>query len=225
MKKILIYTGVFIGLLVILWIIGNATKTFARYRSPSSANEPTIKKGTGFFVSSLKKPKRFDFICFQTETPQLGKYIATYRLCGLEGDLIEIKNGDLFVNYQFVDSLLVLSHTYNIAKQDLDKLAVEKMVTDDMMIGTRDSISLDVSDTFLKINQIKARRIDVAADEKNEHIAKVFGRDWNQDHFGPVTVPVGHYFVLGDNRHAAMDSRYLGFIPVKNFVATVLWRK
>ncbi|MGZ5434161.1 MAG: signal peptidase I [Thermoanaerobaculia bacterium] len=30
--------------------------------------------------------------------------------------------------------------------------------------------------------------------------------------FGPVTVPQGHYFFLGDNRDNANDSRFQGFI-------------
>ncbi len=38
----------------------------------------------------------------------------------------------------------------------------------------------------------------------------------SHDNWGPIVVPDGHFFALGDNRYNSKDARYYGFVPREN---------
>jgi signal peptidase I len=43
----------------------------------------------------------------------------------------------------------------------------------------------------------------------------------SRDNWGPIFVPPGMYFVLGDNRDNSLDSRYWGFLPAQDIFGEV----
>jgi signal peptidase I len=239
MKKPVKILLISIGIIVMLGIIGRFTGALQSYRTPTASMEPTLKPGSNFFVSNLRKPKRYDIITFTrvlTEKDRFdkaGKKLTfTYRLIAFGGETLEIKNGYAWVNGQMVDDSTRLKFYYIMNKEDGIRLVPELGIDinspsspEFMDFSPKDSLVLNLSYDQYQIARRSAPVILYTADfGANEMYENDISKNWTVNNYGPIRIPPDCYFVLGDNRNCAADSRFVGPIPKKNLKGVILWK-
>lgn len=222
-NKVLKVFLITVGLLFTLWVIGRVTHAFQYYKSPSAANYPALEVGDRFFSTNLLSPERNDLVCYEFEDPYFGKHVRVHRVSGLGGDTVELKEGILFVNGKNADEGKNLAHSYLLTTKQLIELqSTNDINQEDIQVLSPDSALVTLADDLVRQQLPTARRYIVPAEQVVPEIKALFKGNWNTDHFGPVVVPAGHYFLMGDNRHASQDSRYIGFIAMDRIKGTVI---
>ena len=158
-------------------------------------------------------PKRGDVVVFKLPGDESVDFVK--RVIGLPGDTVEVRGGMLVINGRAAPRERVTDIAVPISANSPCRVASDAipMIVDDGAGGqfcryATYRETLPGGATQLVIDQIEIPRVD---------------------DFGPVSVPTGHLFLLGDNRDDSQDSRFgvseegIGFVPVENLVGRGLF--
>ena len=209
-EKIIEFFGGMFWVLFAVWFIRSFM--WEPFRIPSGSMEPNLYDGdfilTSKYSYGIKLPvlrstiiptgsvQRGDVIVFRyPENPSL-HYIK--RVIGLPGDHIRYERNHVWIN----DEAQPLEPT-----------------------GETREINRDYGERSYRI---PAAIYEETLTGYGKHRAQLYPENPNTRPGmveGSLTVPAGHYFVMGDNRDDSEDSRAWGFVPEKNLVgkATFIW--
>jgi len=238
------------ALLLVLVIRSSIIEAF---KIPSGSMIPTLLVGDHIFVNKFSygykvpftdwvtedpiyfidrdPPKRGDIIVFKYPEDESKYFIK--RVVGIPGDIIEIKNKQVFVNGipnkrtpltpqesdNFVELLAKENSTHALVYDYFDSSSGDSGTLIQQCLDSIECIKELVLKRYdLFYEQIGDQKPIIMHDKRNIYINQATQYDAQK-------VPENNYFVLGDNRDSSKDSRFWGYVPIKKIrgKALVIW--
>ncbi|MBL7665501.1 MAG: signal peptidase I [Bacteriovoracaceae bacterium] len=183
---------------------------FEPFKIPSGSMIPTLMIGDFILVNKFSYGFKVPFTEWFTDPVYITGPAKPQR-----GDVVVFKfPNDTSLNYikRVVglpgDTVEVINRVVYINDKPIQSVEVDGK-----------DIMLDMDDKFKTYNF----KFYKSYTGEHEHILQIHMDNYYNANFYKVTVPEGHYFVMGDNRDFSSDSRSWGYVPFSNIKGKALF--
>jgi signal peptidase I len=215
------------------------------FNIPSSSMVPTLYTGDFIAVNKyaygirlplvntkvldLGAPQHGDVVVFRY--PENPKIYYIKRVIGVGGDTVSFNNGQLSVNGKaiattpanFTPDPKMTAQLYPPGKTETGELVTAEQAA---QLGNQEEQT--------------AQYVQESPSSNHQHLVRYLGdKNWyqyasflqqaspqlmaSQGQQWQLTVPKGHYFVMGDNRDRSADGRFWGFVPDQNLAGKAVY--
>lgn len=209
----------------ILLVFAIRSSVIEAFKIPSGSMYPTLYIGDHIFVNKFSYGIKLPFsdllstspiYLYRRDPPQRGDIVVfnyprdpsiyfIKRLVGTPGDTIEVKNKVVYINGKAQERIPLKGAEFDKARDAMDEA---------MLFG----------DGHYNSDKLELYKENLAGVE-HQILNNPESFDFDLINFGPVTVPEGKYFAMGDNRDMSNDGRKWGFIPFEYIKgrAVIIW--
>lgn len=185
-------------LLILAVVLFAVRSSLADYNVvPSGSMEPTILEGDRIFVNKLAYDLKVPF--------------TTWHLAEWSNP----QRGDIVVFFSPKDEMRLVKRVIGVPG-DVVELRDDRLVVNGVPV-VYESLSKEVSG---QLSAGEQRQSEFATERLAGHAHAVMAIPAvpAKRNFGPMTVPAGQYFMMGDNRDNSYDSRFIGMVERRRIV-------